>query len=127
MCIRDRSIRAAAETFVKNPEIDTERAIQQLRVGEALVSTLRNKGEPSMVQRALIRPPMGRIGPLTMDERKALMRRDVENGAKYDKPLEVEGAFERVQAMNSMMGGVSEQIGDVKEKLGDWFGIGRKD
>ena len=122
-----KSIRAAADTFVKNPEIDTERAIQQLRVGEALVSTLRNKGEPSMVQRALIRPPMGRIGPLTMEERKAIMKRDSENAAKYDKPLDVEGAYERVLAMNSMVGNVNEQIGDMKEKLGNWFGIGRKD
>mgnify|MGYP002080420116 CR=1 FL=1 len=63
-----KAIRAAAETFVKNPEIDTEQALQQLKVGEALISTLRNKGEPSMVQRALIRPPMGRVGPLTKDE-----------------------------------------------------------
>jgi len=122
-----KSIRAAAETFVKNPEIDTEKAIQQLRLGEALVSTLRNKGEPSMVQRALIRPPMGRIGPLTMEERKTIMKLDTENASKYDKPLDVDGAYERVLAMNSMVGNVSEQIGDVKEKLGNWFGIGRKD
>ncbi|MBL8564476.1 MAG: DUF853 family protein [Hyphomicrobiaceae bacterium] len=122
-----KAIRAAADTFVTNPEIDTERAIQQLKVGEALVSTLRNKGEPSMVQRSLIRPPMGRIGPLKPEERKAVMARDVENSKKYDAPLDVDGAFERVAAMNSAMGGVSEQIADVKERLGGWFGIGRKD
>jgi uncharacterized protein len=122
-----KSIRAAAETFVKNPEFNTEQAILQLKVGEALVSTLRNKGEPSMVQRALIRPPMARIGPLTKEERAALMEADAENKKKYEKETVVEGAFERIAAMNSTMGNVSETLTDVKERLGGWFGIGRKD
>ncbi len=121
-----KAIRAAAETFVTNPEIDTEQAIQQLKVGEALISTLRNKGEPSMVQRALIRPPMGRVGPLSKAERAALIAADTVN-AKYDADLGVEGAYERVAALNSLMGGVSETIGEAKDKLGGWFGIGRKD
>jgi len=122
-----KAIRAAAETFVKNPEFNTEQAIQQLKVGEALVSTLRNKGEPSMVQRALIRPPMARIGPLTTEERAKLIAADEENGRKYGEETIVEGAFERIQAMNSTMGNMSEKLTDVKEKLGGWFGIGRKD
>lgn len=122
-----KSIRAAAETFVKNPEFNTEQAIQQLKVGEALVSTLRNKGEPSMVQRALIRPPMARIGPLTKEERQALIDSDTDNKKKYAEEVVVEGAFERIEAMNSAMGGVTEKLTDVKEKLGGWFGIGRKD
>jgi len=122
-----KAIRAAAETFVKNPEFNTEQAIQQLKVGEALVSTLRNKGEPSMVQRALIRPPMARIGPLTKEERAELIAADAENGRKYADEVVVEGAFERIEAMNSTMGNVSETLTDMKEKLGGWFGIGRKD
>ena len=122
-----KAIRAAAETFVKNPEFNTEQAIQQLKVGEALVSTLRNKGEPSMVQRALIRPPMARIGPLTKDERAALIDADADNKRKYAEETIVEGAYERIGAMNSAMGNVSEKLSDVKEKLGGWFGIGRKD
>jgi DNA helicase HerA-like ATPase len=122
-----KAIRAAAETFVKNPEFNTEQAIQQLKVGEALVSTLRNKGEPSMVQRALIRPPMARIGPLTKEERAALIEADTENKHKYEKEMVLEGAFERIAAMNSTMGNVSEKLSDVKEKLGGWFGVGRKD
>jgi DNA helicase HerA-like ATPase len=122
-----KAIRAAADTFVKNPEFNTEQAIQQLKVGEALVSTLRNKGEPSMVQKALIRPPMARIGPLTREERRALIEADSENRSKYGEETVVEGAFERIEAMNSAMGNMSEKLTDVKEKLGGWFGIGRKD
>ena len=56
---------AAAETFRPNPKLNVERVIQELKVGEALVSLLHGGGEPSMVQRTLIRPPSGRIGPVT--------------------------------------------------------------
>ena len=122
-----KAIRAAAETFVKNPELDTEQAIQQLKVGEALISTLRNKGEPSMVQRTLIRPPMARVGPLTADERRQLIAADTAMGAKYGAEHVVEGAYESVQAMNSLAGKGRETLEETKEKLGGWFGIGRKD
>jgi uncharacterized protein len=129
-----KAIRAAATTFVKNPEIDTERVIQQLKVGEALISTLRNRGEPSMVERALIRPPMGRVGPLTLAERQAVMAADAKNAAKYGAELNVPGAYECVQAMNSIPGRVSNAIADGKDaiadtvtKAGTWAGIGRKD
>ncbi len=52
-----KAVKAAATTFRKNPDLDTEKVIMELKVGEALVSMLENKGEPSMVQRTLIRPP----------------------------------------------------------------------
>src|SRR5690554_2151703 len=68
-----RAVKAAASTFRPNPELNTERVILELKVGEALVSMLENKGEPSIVQRTLIRPPSGRIGPLTDAERKNLI------------------------------------------------------
>ncbi len=122
-----KAIKAAATTFAKNPEINTEQAIQQLRVGEALVSTLRSKGEPSMVQRALIRPPMARVGPLTPEERSVLIAADTANNAKYGAEVVTIGAFERVQALNSISGKVSDSIETAKEKAGGWFGIGRKD
>ena len=67
---RDRkALRAAAETFRANPAFDTEAAIGELGVGEALVSTLDAKGVPSMVERTLIAPPRSRIGPLSSEER----------------------------------------------------------
>ncbi len=68
-----KAVRAAAETFRPNPDIDTARVIMELGVGEALVSTLEGKGTPSMVQRTLIRPPAGRLGPVTPAERQAVI------------------------------------------------------
>src|SRR5262249_858877 len=74
-----KAVRAAAQTFRKNPDLDTERAIQELQVGEALVSVLHNKGEPSVVQRTLVRPPMSRVGPLAPEERRSLIEADAGN------------------------------------------------
>ena len=59
------AVRTAADTFRPNPAFDCATAITQLGTGEALVSTLEGKGAPSMVERTLVRPPSGRIGPLT--------------------------------------------------------------
>jgi DNA helicase HerA-like ATPase len=68
-----KAVRAAAETFRQNPKINTEQAITQLAVGEALVSTLEGKGSPTMVERShcLIAPPMAQVGPITPQERGA--------------------------------------------------------
>ncbi|MFC1669529.1 helicase HerA-like domain-containing protein, partial [Spirochaetota bacterium] len=52
-----KAVKVAAETFRENPNLDTEKAITELKVGEALVSFLDDNGSPSIVDRALIRPP----------------------------------------------------------------------
>jgi hypothetical protein len=88
-----RAVKAAAETFRPNPEIDTERAILELKVGEALVSMLENKGEPSIVQRTLIRPPEGRIGPLSDAERRSLIAASPVYG-KYEETKDRDSAHE---------------------------------
>jgi DNA helicase HerA-like ATPase len=95
-----KGIRAAAETFRPNPEIDVERTIQELKVGEALVSVLHNGGEPSMVQRTLIRPPSARIGPVTPEERKAAIEKSPLHG-KYEEALDRESAYEMLQKRTS--------------------------
>jgi DNA helicase HerA-like ATPase len=116
-----KAIRAAAQTFRPNPEIDTERAIQELKVGEALVSLLHDKGEPSMVQRTLIRPPMSRVGPLTAEERKDLIAKDKENWKKYGQELTRESAYERLQSRNTVSGQIKERL----SKFSNLFGLKR--
>jgi len=88
-----KAVKAAAETFRKNPDIDTERAIMELKTGEALVSMLENKGEPSMVQRTLIRPPEGRVGPVSEDERLSVIEYSPVYG-KYEQRVDRESAHE---------------------------------
>ena len=117
-----KAIRAAAETFRTNPDIDTERAIQELKVGEALVSFLHNKGEPSMVQRTLIRPPMSRVGPLVMEERKKLVDADIGNQKKYKELVDGDTAHERLQDRNTVVGKAKE---GVKNAFGGLFKWGK--
>jgi len=68
-----RAVQAVAETMRPNPDFDLERAIQELAVGEALISLLDDKGVPGVTQRAFVVPPATRLGPLTEAERSALI------------------------------------------------------
>src|SRR5215204_2880123 len=88
-----KAVRAAAETFRQNPAFSTEKAITELGVGEALVSTLEGNGTPSMVERTLIAPPSARVGPLTEGERADVMKASPLRG-KYDEAVESESAYE---------------------------------
>ncbi|POF31752.1 helicase HerA-like domain-containing protein [Roseibium marinum] len=88
-----KAVRAAAETFRPNPDLDTERVITELGVGEALVSTLEGKGIPSVVERTLIRPPSSRLGPITQAERRTLIQSGPVFGI-YDRTKDRKSAYE---------------------------------
>jgi hypothetical protein len=88
-----KAVKTAAETFVQNPRLDVAKAIGELAVGEALVSTLQEKGVPMPVERALICPPRCRMGAITQDER-ATVRARSPVGGKYDTAINRESAYE---------------------------------
>lgn len=88
-----RAIKSAAETFRINPDLDVARAITELKVGEALVSTLMADGAPSIVERTLIKPPRSRVGTLDAKER-AIIRSVSPFDGKYDQEVDRESAFE---------------------------------
>ena len=90
-----RAVHAAAETFRPNPKIEVERAITELAVGEALVSTLGEGGIPGMVDRVLIRPPAARVGPANAAERQAAMAASPIAG-RYDKTVDRASAYEQL-------------------------------
>ena len=92
-----KAVRTAAQTFRPNPDLDTLQVITDLGVGEALVSTLDEKGRPSMVQRTLICPPRGQMGPITGEQRKELMQGSLVNGI-YEKEIDRESAYEILKA-----------------------------
>ncbi len=92
-----KAVRTAARTFRPNPELDTLQVITDLGVGEALVSTLDRKGRPGMVQRTLICPPRGQMGPITSEQRQALMRDSLVNGV-YEQEIDRESAYEILKA-----------------------------
>ncbi len=91
-----KAVKTAAETFRPNPKLDTAKAITELGKGEALVSFLEGNGTPSMVDRTLIAPPSARVGPLTPEERKAIIARSPYRG-RYDHTVDPESAYEVLQ------------------------------
>jgi DNA helicase HerA-like ATPase len=115
-----RAVKAASTTFRKNPALDTERVILELKVGEALVSMLENKGEPEIVERTLIRPPEGRIGPLSEEERRGVIEYSPYWG-KYEERENRDSAREILdrkaadakQAQEADTGGVGGWLGGV--------------
>jgi uncharacterized protein len=95
---RDQKVvRAAAQTLRANPELDTETAITELAVGEALVSLLDEQGRPSVVQRAYVRPPAARIGPITPEERARITQNSLVAG-HYERAVDRESAYEKLAA-----------------------------
>jgi DNA helicase HerA-like ATPase len=112
-----RAIKAAAETFRINPELDVEAAITELKVGEALVSTLDEKGAPTIVQRTLIKPPRSRLGPLTPKERAIIQSVSPLDG-KYDTAVDRESAAEVLAAKAADAAATAAEVADVgKEEV----------
>jgi len=88
-----KAVRTAAETFPVNPKLNVADVISKLAVGEALVSTLQEKGVPMPVERTMMAPPRCRMGSITTEERAAVRGRSP-IGGKYDTPINRESAYE---------------------------------
>lgn len=88
-----KAVKAAADTFRPNPKLSTAQVITELGKGEALISMLEGNGTPSMVERTLIAPPAGRVGPITEELRKVAIANSPVGGV-YDETLDRESAYE---------------------------------
>ena len=104
-----RAIKAAAETFRINPDLNVATAITELKVGEALVSTLAPDGSPSIVQRSLIAPPRSRLGPVTPKERAIIQSISPVDG-KYDTLVNRESAAEVLAQKAADAAEVAQQL-----------------
>ncbi|HEX3044391.1 MAG TPA: helicase HerA-like domain-containing protein [Bacillota bacterium] len=91
-----KAVKAAAETFRANPSFSVEQAITELGTGEALVSFLDSEGRPSVVERAIVMPPTSLFGPLPSDKRETMIRKSEIYG-KYEKTVDRESAYEKLQ------------------------------
>jgi hypothetical protein len=91
-----KAVRAAAETFRTNPSLDAEKILTELGVGEALISFLDKEGRPNIVERALVRPPFSRIGPVTPQERSAVIQNSLLRGV-YERVIDRESAYEMLR------------------------------
>ena len=110
-----KGVRAAADSFRENPEFDSEEVITDLGTGEALVSTLDEKGAPGIVQRTLIRPPSSRLGPASDGEREAIMK-ESPVAAQYDTPVDRESAYEILEKREAEAAKAAEKLAKAEEK-----------
>jgi uncharacterized protein len=92
-----KAVRVAAQTFRTNPNLDAEKAISELGVGEALVSMLDENGTPGIVERALICPPQSLIGPISQEARQAIIQQSSVYGF-YENAVDRESAYEKLKA-----------------------------
>lgn len=109
---QQKFIRDAAQTYRPNPAFKVDVVISELAVGEALVSTLEDKGSPSMVRRILVRPPASKVGPASAEAKRMAMQADG-IGKKYEVTQDRESAYEILKARTA--GGTQRQT-ESKEK-----------
>ena len=98
-----KAVVTAAETMRPKPGLDIAAAITELAVGEALVSLLDEKGRPSVTDRLYILPPGSQIGPITPQQRQALIANSLVAGV-YEKALDRESAYEKLMGQPTAAG-----------------------
>ena len=91
-----KAVKATAQTMRQKPGLDIEAAITELAVGEALISLLDAKGRPSVTERVYVLPPGSQIGPITPEQRQALLQNSLVAGV-YEKVQDRESAYEKLQ------------------------------
>ena len=105
-------VKSVAATFRRNPKIDTEAAIQNLKTGEALVSVLNKDGSPAPVERVFIRPPESQLGPVTAQQRDEILKRSPISG-RYEQEVDRESAYEMLKEKTE------KQVEEAVEELQD--------
>mgnify|MGYP000888652595 CR=1 FL=1 len=91
-----KAVKIMAQTFRPNPQLDIEKVITELGVGEALVSFLEENGTPAIVDRAFVCPPESRVGAVTSEERQRIIQNSIHFG-NYEKAVDRESAFEVIK------------------------------
>jgi DNA helicase HerA-like ATPase len=104
-----KAVKAAASTMRANPGLDIETAITELAVGEALVSFLDEKGRPSVTQRVYVLPPGSQIGPITPEQRAALIQGSLVAGT-YEKTQDRESAYEKLKGRAEASGEAAQEM-----------------
>ena len=104
-----KAVKAAASTMRPNPKLDLEAAITELAVGEALISFLDAKGRPCITERVFVIPPGSLIGPITAEQRAALIQGSLVAGV-YEKTQDRESAYEKLKGRAEATGAAAEQI-----------------
>ena len=113
-----KKVKAAAESFRANPSFDTEAALSELAVGEALVSFLDEKGTPNVVERAFILPPQSFIGSAGFEK----IQEVTDSNPLYEKyrlPVDPESAYELLMAKYEGKSAAAEEAAAEKQAIAE--------
>lgn len=110
-----KAVKTAAQSFRPNPEFDTVKTITDLGLGEALVSTLEDRGAPSIVARTLMAPPRSQIGPITKKARKEIISSD-DLLDKYITAVDPESAHEILKKRRETLSENAKKETEKQEK-----------
>ncbi len=121
-----KAVKAAAQSFRVNPKFKTEEVITQLAVGEALVSTLDEKGTPTIVERTLIRPPLSLVGPIDDATRAGLIQKSPIYGL-YEREMNRESAYEMLNKRAAQNQAQQQEVQQQQSKKAATGGSRRSD
>ena len=93
-----KAIKAAAASYRSNPDFDTEEAITNLGIGEAVVSFIGDDGAPSMVRKAKVLPPQSYLGAID-DMLRATVISMSDLASKYRDMVDRDSAYEFLQRL----------------------------
>lgn len=116
-----KAVKATAETMRPKPGLDIAAAITELAVGEALVSFLDAKGRPSITERLYVLPPGSQLGPITPQQRKALLADSIVAGV-YDKTVDRESAYEKLKGRTEAASAEAAKAKDAAQSGGGALG-----
>src|SRR5690606_30221958 len=88
-----KAIKLTAENYPLSEFYDTKEVITSLGIGEALVSTLDEKGRPTPLAATMLRAPMSRMDILDPAELNELIKKS-QLTSKYNITIDRESAFE---------------------------------
>lgn len=125
-----KAVKAAAQTMRANPDLDTEKVIMELAVGEALISFLDEKGRPNMVERGFVIAPNSKIGPISPEKIPEIIHQSPYY-SKYANTIDRQSAYERIKAGFTLNEGSETQSSDnensttspEKSSSGNWLNM----
>jgi DNA helicase HerA-like ATPase len=112
-----KAVKTAAQTLRQNPKLDIERAITELAVGEALVSTLDAKGSPQVTERAWMAPPCSQIGPIKDGDRDVIRKAGQALYGHYEQTVDRESAYEKLKMRTLSKAGGTTVVPPAAEGL----------
>jgi DNA helicase HerA-like ATPase len=101
-----KAVAATAQTMRPKAGLNIEAAITELAVGEALVSLLDAKGRPCETERVFVLPPGSQLGPVTPEQRQALVQGSLVAGV-YESTQDRESAYEKIKGQGTASNGVA--------------------